>query len=216
MAARAGIAVPTSSLLVDDEGNQHLLIERFDVNREGRRLHAHTLSGLLHAEKAGLDYADLFRATSRLMCSREDLLQVARRMIFNVLAANHDDHGKNHSFLLDETSRTWRLSPAYDLTYSPGIARGMTVGGEVVPDARTMRRLCLSAGLSDAEADAALEQAREAIGAWPKIAADHGVRKDDSREIGKALRKLDLAVVGQPRSKRDPSPDPEEDGPVAS
>lgn len=194
MAARAGIATPTSRILVDDEDNRHLLIERFDVEREGRRLHAHTLSGLLHAEKSGLDYADLFRATSRLLCSRDDVLQVARRMIFNVLAANQDDHGKNHSFLLDDKSRAWRLAPAYDLTYSPGISRGMSISGEVVPEVSTLRALCLSAGLKDEEFGSALEQIRAAINAWSRIASEHGVQKTDIKEIGKTLQKLDGMV----------------------
>lgn len=185
MAGAAGIAVPPSRLLADTEGRRHLLIERFDL-AESKRRHIHTLSGLLHAEKGGLDYADLFRVAARLGCSPDDLAGVARRMIFNVLAANHDDHGKNHSFLLDERTGRWSLSPAYDLTYSPGIERGMTIATETVPDLDTMRNLCRSAGIKPATFDGIVEDVRGAIANWTALAAEAGVPDPLAMEICKA------------------------------
>lgn len=80
-----------------------------------------TASGLLEADfrTPCLDYHTLMKLTRILtMESKSDLENMFRRMCFNVFAHNRDDHGKNFSFLYDEDKEKWKLSPAYDLTYS--------------------------------------------------------------------------------------------------
>lgn len=198
MADAAGISVPPSRLLVDSEGLRHLLIECFDTDGPGRRLHIHTLSGLLHAEKSGLDYVDLFRVTARLGCSQVDIAEAARRMIFNVLASNHDDHGKNHSFVLDEQTGDWNLSPAYDLTYSPGMERGMTIARETVPDLDTLRALCASAGVKPTVFARILEEVRAGLAKWLEHAAESGVPDPLANEIHQAHAATWRRVAGKP------------------
>ena len=63
-----------------------------------------------------LDYNDLIKLTQILTRRDEDVLEMYRRMVFNVLIDNQDDHAKNFSFIFDETSSTYRLGPAYDIT----------------------------------------------------------------------------------------------------
>ena len=120
MAAAAGLRTAKAELLTEPAGaggraRQHLFVERFDV-RVGspERLHLVSLAGLL--ESFELRYVHLLEATRRLTADRRELLEAVRRMIFNVRAANADDHGKNHSFLFD--GGRWRLAPAYDVSFA--------------------------------------------------------------------------------------------------
>jgi serine/threonine-protein kinase HipA len=118
MARAAGIRTAATHVLNDVSGKRalhHLFVERFDyLPGTPRRNHLLTLAGALHAHS--LTYRDLLRTTRELSADQTEVLEATRRMIFNVRAANADDHGKNHSFLYDDARRLWRLSPAYDVT----------------------------------------------------------------------------------------------------
>lgn len=118
-AAAAGIAVPESRL-VEADGLRHFMTRRFD--RDGaRRHHLVTFAALAHiapsAPAEARSYEALFVVADRLGLPWEDREELFRRMAFNVLADECDDHVKNISFLLREGG-TWRLAPAYDLTGS--------------------------------------------------------------------------------------------------
>ncbi|MEX2045115.1 MAG: HipA domain-containing protein, partial [Opitutus sp.] len=90
--------------------------------------------------------------------------EVARRMLFNLYAANHDDHGRNHAFLYDRETRAWRLSPAFDLTFTPGmLSRGLAIAGEVEPRAETLRSFLGIVAMSAAEIRALLDQVLRAV-----------------------------------------------------
>ena len=183
MAARAGIATPNAKLLTDENGRDHLLIERFDVGPKGSKRHFHSVAGLLHRPRGGLDYADLMQVCARLQCSRSDLLAITRRMLFNLRAGNQDDHGKNHSFLYDETLRTWHLAPAFDLTHSPGLDRGMKIAGEVIPQWGRLRQWLGDAGIRPDEIEQAVSAMDSAITSWPEIARAHDIPDPQVAEI---------------------------------
>jgi serine/threonine-protein kinase HipA len=196
MARAAGITV-TPFRLIEGAARVHLLIERFDWT-EGRRLHLHSLSGLLHRPKSGLDYSDLIRAAARLGQSRDTVVEIARRLLFNLYAANNDDHGRNHAFLYDQRSSTWRLAPAFDLTYSPGVlSRGLTIAGEVSPNAATLVAFLKSAALSESEIRQLSEQVLVAIAEWPEFARGAGVSDTKTAEI-KATHDRLLSRIEQP------------------
>lgn len=97
---------------------------RFDRTRENgkvKRVHMISAAALLEVDyrAPSLDYSDLIKLTKILTRDNiNDLEQIFRRMCFNVFANNKDDHAKNFAFLYDEEESRWRLSPAYDLTYS--------------------------------------------------------------------------------------------------
>ncbi|GAB5453560.1 MAG: type II toxin-antitoxin system HipA family toxin [Halioglobus sp.] len=117
IAGRCGIDMMPCRLL--DEGNRrHFVTQRFD--RDGnRKIHMQTLSGLAHVDyqKPGsFSYAELFSVARQLRLSARDAEQLLKRMVFNLVARNHDDHSKNFAFLLIDEH--WQLSPAYDLAYS--------------------------------------------------------------------------------------------------
>lgn len=118
MAELSGINMMPSKLY-EENGREHFLTQRFD-RISGEKLHMQTLCGI-----AGMDYNNLFANSyeqafttmSKLNLDYADIEQQYRRMVFNVTGRNLDDHTKNISFLMDKKGR-WKLSPAYDITYS--------------------------------------------------------------------------------------------------
>jgi serine/threonine-protein kinase HipA len=115
LAKKAGINIPEIVLTPQN----HYVIRRFDRD-ESERLHMHTLQGLLHSDfltPRTVDYVEAFRVMIALKCPKEDFRQLYKRMVFNYLFRNHDDHEKNISFLMNRKG-DWNLSPAYDLTYA--------------------------------------------------------------------------------------------------
>lgn len=117
LAEKVGIRVPRRWLL--EEG--HLLVERFD-RYDGKKIHMHTFSGIAHKlpVRYGASYEELLRLVMALTGDQREGVEQYRRMAFNVLLGNRDDHVRNHAFLLNDGE--WTLSPAYDLTPTPEIA----------------------------------------------------------------------------------------------
>jgi serine/threonine-protein kinase HipA len=118
MARAAGITM-TETRLLSENGRAHFLTRRFD--RDGdNRIHMQTLCGIDAVDfnlRDANDYAQLFTAGNQLGLDDAARTQMFRRMAFNVAASNHDDHSKNHSFLL-RAGGAWELSPAYDITFA--------------------------------------------------------------------------------------------------
>ncbi len=120
MAKEVGIDVPKIELL--SHGNlAHYLIKRFDrVN--GEVLHLHSVAGLTHTNfniPMHYSYDELLRLTRYLTGSQQAVNEQFKRMIFNIVGRNQDDHAKNFAFMMDKNG-IWNLSPAYDITYSNG------------------------------------------------------------------------------------------------
>ena len=120
-AKAAGITMPETHLFPLKDGTGCFGVQRFDRTEKGK-VHTHTACGLLHASHrfASLDYENLLKLTWILTKDHADVVEMVRRMIFNVKSGNRDDHSKNFSFLLNK-SNEWKLAPAYDLTQSAGI-----------------------------------------------------------------------------------------------
>lgn len=136
MAKRCGIDMTHCALLNEGE-RRHFITQRFDrVGNE--RVHVQTLNGLAHVsfKQAGsFSYEELIGVARQLKLSSSDALQLFKRMIFNVVARNHDDHSKNVSFAFNKHNQ-WVLAPAYDIAYSyrPGSpwvnSHWMTINGK--------------------------------------------------------------------------------------
>jgi len=116
MALDAGIEMMPSELRMY-EGVTHFLTQRFDRIRN-EKIHTQTLAAMSPASDS---YEDIFAVIRRLNLPYEDNKQQYLRMVFNVIARNVDDHSKNFSFCMNRNG-IWRLSPAYDLTYSVDLA----------------------------------------------------------------------------------------------
>lgn len=190
MARAAGLE--TSGITVfETDGYAHLLVRRFDLEA-GRRVHQHTLGGLLHVDMddpGAASYEDYLRAILALGMPPIDVEQGYRRMVFNVLAVNHDDHVKNLSFHLGEEGE-WRLAPAYDLTFAPSRgwtgAHQMTVAGKT---AGITAEDLLEVGRKFAvkRPERILEQARDALGDWERYAKRFGVPPVSTGAVREAL-----------------------------
>lgn len=118
MALSAGIGMFESRLL-EENGRAHFMTRRFD-RQNGAKQHIQTLCAMQHLDfkqRSTHDYNQYFQAIRALRLPESALEEGFRRMVFNVLAANCDDHTKNLSFLMDESGQ-WRLSPAYDVTHA--------------------------------------------------------------------------------------------------
>lgn len=112
MAKDAGISMMPSKL-IEIDGTQNFLTERFD-RVDGQKLHTQTLAAMSSLADT---YEDLFVVGRKIGLKAEEQSQQYRRMVFNVVAANVDDHSKNFSFVMTPDGK-WHLSPAYDLIFS--------------------------------------------------------------------------------------------------
>ena len=194
MAREAGVDMPTTRLFETPGGDRFFGIRRFD--RDGnRRRHFHSFGNLIHSNfrVPSADYLDLLQATRLLTRNHVDVLRAFRRMAFNVLAHNRDDHVKNFAFLLDDATGDWALSPAYDLVHAPGPGgeHTMTVAGEGrAPDRSHMLELARRSDVSRREAEAIIDEVRAAVACWPEHAAAAGVTAETVRRVARSLPRI--------------------------
>lgn len=178
MAQEAGIGMMPVHLFEASTAAGYFSTQRFDT-KGNTRLHMHTVSGLLHADfrLPTLDYSDLIALTGVLTKDVREVEKMYRLAVFNVLSHNRDDHSKNFSFLMDKTGE-WKLSPAYDLTFSSG-PRGhqsMLVMGEgQAPSVDHLLQLGAEANLKTAQIHQILERTKHALNQWETLAKNYGV-----------------------------------------
>lgn len=180
MAAEAGISIPDVHLFPSQRGSGYFAVKRFDRDKN-RRLHMHTVSGLLHSNfrLPSHDYEDLLTLTATLTKDIREVEKMYRLAVFNVLAHNRDDHAKNFSFLMDD-SGNWKLSPAYDLTFSsgPGGEQSTMVLGEGKNiTIKHLVKLGQEAKLSKGFIDSTIELTRYALNQWKDLSNKYGVDK---------------------------------------
>lgn len=188
MATASGIAMSPCRLL-EENGRAHFMTRRFD--RDGnRKHHLQSLCAMAHLDykqKATHDYSQLFLVIEQLDLGYAAREEAFRRMAFNVMAANCDDHTKNHSFLLRE-GEGWELAPAYDVTHAHNPAGEWTsqhllgVHGRFDLISRD-ELLAVANRFGIGTAPKVLKQVSEAVAAWPEFSARAGVSEAESRRI---------------------------------
>jgi len=188
MATAAGIAMAPCHLL-EENGRAHFMTQRFD--RDGnRKHHLQTLCAMAHLDykqKASHDYNQLFQAITQLQLGYAALEEAFRRMAFNVMAANCDDHTKNSSFLLRE-GESWTLAPAYDVTYAHNPdgewthLHLMAVNGKFTGIGRA-DLLAVADRFAIGTAAKVLQQVSDAVAAWPEFARRGGVSDRETTRI---------------------------------
>lgn len=195
--ARAASIEMTDCRLLEENGRRHFMTRRFD--RVGdRKLHMQSLGALAHFDfnQAGAySYEQALLVIRRLGLSIEAIEQQFRRMVFNVVARNQDDHVKNIAFLMNQGGR-WALSPAFDLTYAynPSGAwtrqHQMTINGK--QDGFTVADLSACAdvvSMKKGRAEAILGEVDAAVGRWAEFAAAAGIDEREAAGIGRAHRR---------------------------
>jgi serine/threonine-protein kinase HipA len=119
MAKECGIEM-TECELLEEKGRAHFMTKRFDREGSNTKHHIQTLCAIQHFDYNniyGYGYEQVFQTMRILRLKYPEAEQMFRRMVFNVLATNCDDHTKNFSFLLKQDGE-WKLAPAYDVCYS--------------------------------------------------------------------------------------------------
>jgi len=188
MATAAGIAMSPCRLL-EEGGRAHFMTRRFD--RDGnRKHHMQTLCAMDHLDykqKASHDYSQLFQTIDRLRLGYEAREEAFRRMAFNVMAANCDDHSKNFSFLLRE-GEGWALAPAYDVTHAHNPKGAwtsqhlMSVNGKFTGITRE-DLMTVANRFSIGTAAKVLKQIGDAVKAWPDFATSANVSSHERDRI---------------------------------
>ncbi|MGP1570184.1 MAG: type II toxin-antitoxin system HipA family toxin [Eubacteriales bacterium] len=121
-ARKCGIKMMETKLIPSKYHEGYFATKRFD-RKEGKKVHVISVSGLLETshQTPNLDYNTLMQLTMKLTGDFSEVEKMYKLMCFNVFAHNRDDHSKNFSFLFDMKKKLWKLTPAYDLTYSKSI-----------------------------------------------------------------------------------------------
>ena len=190
MAKDAGLTMPPTRLFETPQGQRFFGVERFD-RRGSLRFHVHTFGNLVHSNFRipSCDYSQLLEVTRILTRDHQAVLECYRRMVFNVLTHNRDDHVKNFAFRLSHEG-VWELAPAYDLVYAPGPGgeHSMTVAGEGrSPGRRHLLKLADSAGVSSEEAESIFDEVDSAVRRWNDHADRAGVGRRSAKTIGTAV-----------------------------
>ena len=196
MATAAGINMHPCRLM-EEGGRRHFMTKRFDREDNGEKLHMQSLGALAHLDfnAAGAhSYEQAFVAIRRLDMKMIEIEEQFRRMLFNVVGRNQDDHVKNIAFLMDQ-SGDWQLSPAFDVTYSYNPAGAwtaqhqMSINGKRVGFIRDDFRGCAkNAQLKRGRSDSVLDEVISAVDRWEEFAAEAGVAESQMDSIRNAHR----------------------------
>ena len=196
MAAAAGIDVAESRLL-EEGGRRHFMSKRFDRLEGGGKLHMQSLAAIAHLDfndPVANSYEQALFTMRRMGLPMAQLEEQFRRMVFNVLARNQDDHVKNIAFLMDRAGR-WRLSPAFDITwsYNPDgewtSRHQMSINGKRDGfDFADLESCAKTASISRGHVGRIFDEVRAAVNRWPSFADAAGVDERWRDQIGATLR----------------------------
>ncbi len=183
MALKAGLQM--NECRIFKEGNHnHFMTKRFD-RVEGKKIHMQTLAALAHIDYNTPRLCSYELATTymyQMGLGHSQIEQFFRRMVFNVIAVNRDDHVKNVSFLMDRNG-TWRLSPAYDITFSYNSTNKWLQKHQMMINDKSesimlddLIQAGIKMGISKVKAKSIIDEVKMAVGQWPEIAESLGIR----------------------------------------
>jgi len=198
MARAAGIRM-TDCRLLQENGRAHFMTKRFDRAGQSDRHHMQTLCAMAHVDykkKGTNSYAQLFDTISQLDLPYEDMEEAFRRMVFNVMGRNCDDHTKNFSFLLRKGETAWTLAPAYDVTFAHN-PRGEWTNQHLMAVNGKFKGFDVADLLAEANrfgvgsAPRVIDEVRAAITEWQKFAQAAEVPEPQMLEIKRQLLTLE-------------------------
>ena len=202
MAQAAGVTMSECRLL-EEGGRRHFMTRRFDRLDGGEKLHMQSLCALAHFD---FNSAGAYSYEQALLTIRQLNLPMAtveeqfRRMTFNIIARNQDDHVKNIAFLMDKAGQ-WSLAPAFDVIYSHNPAGDWTATHQMTMNGKRdgftladFRACAKSAVMKRGRAEAIVEEVLAAVSKWPDFAEQAQVANNWCKQIQKSLR-LDLSPM---------------------
>lgn len=214
LARLAGLTVPSTRLETLSDGRHVMLIQRFDRGTQTdafpkrHMVSALTALGVHEQDSAKMRYADIARAIEQLGSRGQiqvDRAELFRRMVFNILVSNDDDHLRNHAFLYDSQTQGWRLSPVYDVVPRPSASHERYLHLGIGPQGRasTLDNAlagCEQFGLSSAEAAALIDQIVRSTREWKETFEALAVPGLQIDRIGSAFRRAsDIGMAGVDR-----------------
>jgi len=196
MAVDAGITMSPCRMF-EENGRRHFMTKRFDRLEGGGKLHMQSLCGMAHYDfnQAGAyGYEQALQVIRRLGLPMAAIEEQFRRMVFNIVARNQDDHVKNIAFLMDK-SGNWSLSPAFDMTYSyqPDgkwtSSHQMTMNGKRSGFTRDDFKACAkSASMKRGRAETIIQEVRNVVVQWRNYAEESRVNPQQRDKIEATLR----------------------------
>lgn len=196
MATACGITMEPCELLHHGRLS-HFLTRRFD-RRGNDKVHIQTLCAMDHADykmPGGYSYEQLFQLARKLRLPRHQAVEIFRRMVFNVVARNQDDHTKNFAFMMDRDG-VWSLAPAYDVAYSYKPDSFWVAQHNISLNGKRSdftKEDLVSVGEKQlrgfgSEAREIIDEVIETVSAWPKMARENGVPEGMVDMIHRNLR----------------------------
>jgi serine/threonine-protein kinase HipA len=194
MALAAGLNMKECRLL-SENGRSHFMTRRFDRSDTGRKIHMQSFCAMQHFDfrKAGAhSYEQALRTIRKLDMPMDSIEEQFRRLAFNIIGRNQDDHVKNIAFLMDQ-SGTWTLSPAFDMTYSYNPSGAWTNSHQMSLNGKRdyfelqdFKSCARNASMKRGRAEEILHQVQDAILKWRDFAKQAGVPDDVAGRIAKA------------------------------
>lgn len=197
MALEAGINMMPCRLL-EENGRAHFMTKRFDRLPGNEKIHVQSLWALEHYDHSmSYSYEGVFFTILRLRLDHEHIQEMYRRMVFNILARNQDDHTKNLAFMMNKAG-SWKLTPAFDMVwqYSPN---GLFSGGHQLSangkrdnfSIADLEKVADSFGIYKAKE--IRNQVADAVAVWPKLAKKAGIKAEIIRYLKSTHR---LHIMG--------------------
>jgi serine/threonine-protein kinase HipA len=192
MARAAGIDVPDHRLIAaGTKSVGYFASKRFDRAPGGARRHMISVAGVLDIDWTipQIDYDNLLRLVRRVTRSGEQVEEMLRRMVFNVVAHNRDDHAKQHAFIYG-ADRQWWLAPAYDLTYStgPNGEHYLAINGEAADvGADAIRAVAEALDVKPRRLAALVTPIVDAVARFKHFASQYSVSRRTTAEVERAL-----------------------------
>lgn len=192
MALDCGIEMMESKLF-EENNRAHFMTKRFD-RLKGQKLHVQSLCAMRHFDFSMIGsfaYEQVFETIRMLRLPATTSEQFYRRMVFNVMARNLDDHTKNIAFIMDKKG-TWRLSPAFDVTYSYDPVsiwvkqHNLSINGKTI-DITKDDLLKVGKEMNIKHAKTIIEDIRGIIKKWPQYAKDAKVKEKQIKAINQTL-----------------------------
>jgi len=196
MAKDCGIDI-SECRLFEENSRQHFMTRRFDRLANGEKRHMQSLCALAHFDfnlAGAYSYEQALLVIRQLGLPMQTIEEQFRRMVFNIVARNQDDHVKNIAFLMDK-SGNWSLSPAFDITFSFNPAGSwtarhqMTLNGKrdnfVLDDFKTCAK---TATMKRGRAETILQEVQQTVSNWQTYAESAGVSPEWQTQIQQALR----------------------------
>ena len=185
----------TECRILEENGRQHFMTRRFDRGSDGSKRFVQTFAALAHFdyyESGHHSYEELFRLMRQLEIPTPVVEQQFRRVIFNLVGCNQDDHVKNFAFMMDRAGR-WDVSPAYDLCHSEGSAftkyHQLSINGKTTDFSLSdLDHLARYAGLPRGHEKKVLERVCDAFAGWETLALDLGIPTSLSDHVQRTLR----------------------------